>query len=113
MVQLSNIIRVQNETITLLENVLADKTKISKFSEYVTSGKQKEAEIASLTLQLQQLHREIGFKRAKIDVVTESVETETETESGSDIFLKDNTTSFLIPEDWGLKKECSSKYGEI
>lgn len=109
MVQLSNIIKVQNETITLLEGVLADKTKVSKFSDILLSGKQKDAEIASLMLQLQQLQREVDFMNS---IVSKSDKSEIETESKADSFFKDNSTSFLIPEAWGIEKECSSKYGE-
>ena len=111
-VQLSNIIKVQNETITLLEGVLADKTKVSKFSEILLSGKEKDAEIASLMLQLQQLQREVDVKNSKIDIVSKSVESETETANKADSLFKDNSTLFLIPEAWGIEKECSAKYGE-
>jgi hypothetical protein len=111
-IQLSNIIKVQNETITLLEGVLADKTKVSKFSEILLSGKEKDAEIASLMLQLQQLQREVDVKDSKIDIVSKSVKSDTETANKSDSLLMDNSTSFLIPEAWGIEKECSAKYGE-
>jgi hypothetical protein len=103
---------VQNETITLLEGVLADKTKVSKFSEILLSGKEKDAEIASLMLQLQQLQREVDVKNSKIDIVSKSVNSESETANKADILSKENSTSFLIPEAWGIEKECSAKYGE-
>lgn len=106
--KLSSIIKIQNETITLLENVLADKTKITKFAELVTTESQKDSLIASLMLQIQQLQKGIDVRNIETNVVSKSTESETD----ADIFLKDNSTSFLIPEDWGIKKECSLKYGE-
>lgn len=109
-VKLSSIIEVQNETITLLENVLADKTKITKFSELVTTENQKDAEIASLMLQIQQLKKGIDIRNIETNVVSKSIESLSETDT--DIYLSDNSTSFLIPEDWGIKKECSLKYGK-
>ena len=59
-------------------------------------------------LQIQQLQKGIDVRNIETNVVSKSTESETD----ADIFLKDNSTSFLIPEDWGIKKECSLKYGE-
>ena len=52
--QLLEVIRVQNETINLLEGVVADKLRMPKLSELLESNRNKDAQIRDLILQLQQ-----------------------------------------------------------
>ena len=52
--QLLEVIRVQNETINLLEGVVAEKLQMPKLSDLLESNRNKDAQIHDLILQLQQ-----------------------------------------------------------
>ena len=52
--QLLEVIRVQNETINLLEGVVADKLQMPKLSDLLESNRNKDAQIRDLISQLQQ-----------------------------------------------------------
>ena len=52
--QLLEVIRVQNDTINLLEGVVADKLQMPKLSDLLESNRNKDAQIRDLLIQLQQ-----------------------------------------------------------
>lgn len=108
MFQLSDIIRVQNETINLLEDALTAKSKIPNLAQLMLSASQKEEKISELTTELQLLRHKLESNIINVNsaVVQNSVFDESFTSTAS-------TTSFLVPEQEGLHKECSAKYGKM
>ena len=107
MLQLADIIRIQNETITLLEGVLADRSRAPNLSSQTTENKN----IADLMSQLQQLQNDIKAKEQKGASSDASQQLSISVQSGGLGSIKKNS-SFLIPKEEGLEKECSMKYGE-
>ena len=111
MLQLANIIRIQNETITLLENVLADRSSILKFPDLLPSQTVENTKIADLMSQLQQLQNDIKANNLKRASSAAAQQLSIGMQTGILESCKSNS-SFLIPKEDGLKKECSMKYGE-
>lgn len=105
MKQLSDIISVQNQTISILEGALSAKSEIPNIAQLLLSVSQKEERLSALTTELQLL-------QDKLDSQSNGVHSA----QGMNLLIDKSdsavSTSFLVPEQEGLQKECSAKYGE-
>ena len=106
MIQLSDIIRVQNQTINLLEDALNAKSEIPNVAQLLLSVSQKEERLSALTTELKLL-------QDKLDSRTIDVNVAGRTNSDFDESTTTVSSSFLVPQQEGLQKECSAKYGEM
>ena len=106
MIQLSDIIRVQNQTINLLEDALNAKSEIPNVAQLLLSVSQKEERLSALTTELKLL-------QDKLDSRTIDVNVAGRTNTNFDESTTTVSSSFLVPQQEGLQKECSAKYGEM
>jgi hypothetical protein len=106
MIQLSDMIRVQNETINLLEDALTSKSEIPNVAQLLLSTLQKDERISTLSTELQLLQDKLDSKGIDVhlDHRTNLIFDESTTTA---------STSFLVPELEGLQKDCSAKYGKM
>ena len=107
MLQLANIIRIQNETITLLEGVLDDRSRIPD----LPSKTAERRNIADIMSQLHRLQNDMKAKGPKEASSEDSQLSSISIRSGG-LGTSKSSTSLLIPKEEGLEKECSMKYGE-
>jgi hypothetical protein len=106
MIQLSDMIRVQNETINLLEDALTSKSEIPNVAQLLLSIFQKDERISTLTTELRLLQDKLESKGIDVQLAQRT----------NLVFDESTTiasTSFLVPEQEGLQRECSAKYGEM
>jgi hypothetical protein len=106
MIQLSDMIRVQNETINLLEDALTSKSEIPNVAQLLLSIFQKDERISTLSTELQLLQDKLDSSGIDVHLAhrTNLIFDESTTTA---------STSLLVPELEGLQKECSAKYGQM
>ena len=126
--QLADMIRVQNETINLLEGVLSSKIKLPNLMEHLISEKEKEKRIAILIEEVNRLENQLNVANKQDSSFMKSVDSSGSTFSKfiSSAFqmenvplghentapMNDTGSSFLIPKVDGIDKECSARYGQ-
>ena len=127
--QLADMIRVQNETINLLEGVLSSKIKLPNLMEHLISEKEKEKRIAMLTEEVNRLEYQLNafnkqdtprIKSADLSAstfskfISSAFHTENVPSGDKNTFVSNDTgSSFLVPKKEGIDKECSARYGQF
>ena len=130
--QLLEVIRVQNETINLLEGVVANKLQMPKLSDLLESNRNKDTQIRDLLSQLQQQKKQrdespasIIYQQKNDKSFTNVISALTATTSSSPVACTVPTTSTAVSTSTtcetlhhvthvplhGLEKECENKYG--
>lgn len=110
--QLTNMIRMQNDSINLLEGALASKTKTPGILHHLLSERERDQKIRTLTEQLAALQHQLDSKDSKpSNPIFSSLlthQTAPKVEGGVD----PSGGFSLVPQKGGMDEDCSARYGK-